>query len=96
MFLADFRREGLLQPSLFFQIERQTATANPCYFQASEVTQKPLPTGGSPVLNHDFEPGFHRVADCGKVFSTNPKTRLGLTRKIGSPIPRGSILYFFR
>jgi len=38
---------------------------------------------------------FHRVAVFGKLFSMNANTFDGLTSKIGSPIPRGSILYFF-
>ncbi len=37
----------------------------------------------------------HRVADFGKVFSINPNTVRGRTTKIGSPMLRGSILYFF-
>jgi Small Multidrug Resistance (SMR) protein len=38
---------------------------------------------------------LHRVADFGKLFSINPNTVFGRTMKIGSPMLRGSILYFF-
>ncbi len=75
----------------FFHISSRTATTQSCFFSAPQVTAKPVTNGGLEARDHNF----HRVADCAKLFSTKPKTRLGCTRKIGSPMLRGSILYFF-
>ena len=75
----------------FFHIGSRTATTKMSLSSTSVVTALPVTNGGFATIDHSFQ----RVADCGKVFSTNPKTRLGVIRKMGSPMLLGSILYFF-